>query len=412
MWLIFLSMCCALTYGLNIDRKLTSDLEMTSDRKMTAERSVPAMQMPELVKYWGYPVEEHWVTTEDGYILGLHRIPHGKVKSATGAAKPVAYLQHALTASSAEWAFGPHDKSLAYILADQGYDVWMGNSRGNSYSRNHTHLDTCSTCKDFWDFGWHEGGLYDVTASIDYVLEFTGQDSVYYTGHSMGCTQYLVMLSMRPEYNEKIKIGALLAPPAYMSHATNFIFTIAQWGDTVDILYHLFGLYEFLPHSDLMSWLAELFCGGDILGSICANFGFLFLGFNPGQLNEEMIALYLDNIPEGTSTRPFVHYAQLFLSAKFQAYDFGATENVYRYNTTVAPLYDLSKVSAKTAIFKGDNDDLVSLIDVQQLVSELPNVVFDHLVELTGWTHIDYAVAMDADIYVYDYIVDLFKQHS
>ena len=34
------------------------------------ERDIPVMTVPELVRYWGYPVEEHWVTTEDGYILG------------------------------------------------------------------------------------------------------------------------------------------------------------------------------------------------------------------------------------------------------------------------------------------------------------------------------------------------------
>jgi len=136
------------------------------------------MTVPQLIKYWGYPVEEHWVTTEDGYILGLHRVPHGRT-SPTPSPRPVVYLQHCLTCSSGVWSFGPPSKSLAYILADAGYDVWMGNSRGNSYSKNHTTLQPCSTaeCKEFWKFGWDEGGLYDVTSGVDYVLEHTGSDT-------------------------------------------------------------------------------------------------------------------------------------------------------------------------------------------------------------------------------------------
>ena len=31
--------------------------------------------VPELIDYWGYPVETHWVATSDDYILTLHRIP-------------------------------------------------------------------------------------------------------------------------------------------------------------------------------------------------------------------------------------------------------------------------------------------------------------------------------------------------
>ena len=29
--------------------------------------------------YGGYPAETHWVTTDDGYILTIHRIPYGKL---------------------------------------------------------------------------------------------------------------------------------------------------------------------------------------------------------------------------------------------------------------------------------------------------------------------------------------------
>ena len=37
-----------------------------------------------MIQYWGYPVEEHYVTTSDGYILMMHRIPHGRNDNFTG----------------------------------------------------------------------------------------------------------------------------------------------------------------------------------------------------------------------------------------------------------------------------------------------------------------------------------------
>ena len=38
----------------------------------------------------------------------------------------------------------------AYSLADEGYDVWLLNVRGNQYALNHTTLS--SKDSKFWDF--------------------------------------------------------------------------------------------------------------------------------------------------------------------------------------------------------------------------------------------------------------------
>jgi len=61
---------------------------------------------------------------------------------------PVVFLQHGLF-GSAENFVSNREISPAYILAKAGYDVWLGNSRGSKYGRNHQWWDP-NKDKEYW----------------------------------------------------------------------------------------------------------------------------------------------------------------------------------------------------------------------------------------------------------------------
>ncbi len=68
-------------------------------------------------------------------------------------------IGHCLFCSSAVFSFGPPERSMAYMMADAGYDVWMWNVRGNTWSRRHSTLgDPMQNSTEFWSFGFEEVG--------------------------------------------------------------------------------------------------------------------------------------------------------------------------------------------------------------------------------------------------------------
>ena len=82
------------------------------------------------IKQYGYELEENPVTTEDGFILSVWHLqpkkPNGKV----------VFLQHGL-ADTAWTFFQLKHKSLPFFLLQEGYDLWLGNIRGNIFSSKH-----------------------------------------------------------------------------------------------------------------------------------------------------------------------------------------------------------------------------------------------------------------------------------
>ncbi|KAJ1530535.1 hypothetical protein ONE63_005424 [Megalurothrips usitatus] len=160
-----------------------------------------------LIGKFGYPAEGHYVETDDGYVLRLDRV-----------ARPgadVVLLGNPLTCNSACYCMLERE-SLAFKMFDAGFDVWLGNFRGNGLSKNHTRFSVNDG--RFWDFSWHEHGTLDVPAMVDYIVSATGRETLLYAGHSMGSTALLVTAALRPRTATRIRAAFLMGPAAYMGN--------------------------------------------------------------------------------------------------------------------------------------------------------------------------------------------------
>ncbi|EGI69880.1 Lipase 1, partial [Acromyrmex echinatior] len=299
----------------------------------------------QMIRKAGYPTETHIVQTEDGYLLTLHRIPRKN-----GA--PV-LLQHALLTTSADFLILGKDKGLAFILANHGYDVWLGNFRGNTHSRAHVSLSPSNS--KFWNFSFHEMGIYDVPAMILYITKMTSQPLHAYIGHSIGSTVSYVMATERPEITRMVRIIISLAPAAILKRVTSPLRLISIFLENTQELLQLLGINEILPISSTYS-LTKSIC--NINKEICANGLFFFCGFDREQLNNTLLSTFLSHNPAGTSIKMVLHLHQIVNSGKFCQYDYGRMKNLQIYNTSEPPDYNLANITTPFALFYAENDPI------------------------------------------------------
>ena len=69
-------------------------------------------------------------------------------------------------------------------------------------------------------------GIYDVPAMIDHIIDQTKQHKIFMVSHSQGTTAFFVMVSERPEYQEKIIASFTLAPVVFLSRIENPLFQV------------------------------------------------------------------------------------------------------------------------------------------------------------------------------------------
>ena len=177
----------------------------------------------------GYVKREYQTETEDGYILKLFRIQRADSTqdSTFDQARQPILLQHGVHIDSVV-CFLSNDPELALglLLADNSFDVWLGNNRGCRFCREHSKLSSESS--KFWNFSFDQLAEFDIPALLKKVSEETGGQKVPYFGVSQGCTQMLAALSIKENRERVIPyLHSVLgyAPAVYFNnpHSRGFV---------------------------------------------------------------------------------------------------------------------------------------------------------------------------------------------
>uniref|UniRef100_A0A8C8BJA9 Partial AB-hydrolase lipase domain-containing protein n=1 Tax=Otus sunia TaxID=257818 RepID=A0A8C8BJA9_9STRI len=378
MWLLLLVLCLAQGLG-----------DAIPHIEVSHQNPEQFMNISQKICFHGYPSEEYNVLTEDGYFLSINRIPHGKGE--TGSRLPV-LIVHGFSLDGGDWVDNLPSNSLGFILADEGYDVWIGNNRGNSWSRRHLNLSVDQ--EEFWDFSFHEMAVYDLPAMVDFILRQTGQEKLFYIGHAQGNSVGFIAFSSMPHLAEKIKLFFALAPLYTFHHVKGPVLKLAFLPDVVLKVREVFVCYT----TKTQELSTTYTCSNLLTAEICENEIFIIGGYNKNLNVVGSSASLGHSHLQGSRPHPLV----LLVSEPVNNW------SIFPPQAT-PPFYRIEDMTVPTALWSGGQDWVNPPPETRRLLPRITNLVrHEHLPD---WNHFDHHWGLDAPQRMYRQIVALMAQN-
>ncbi|MCJ1462206.1 cholesterol esterase [Pseudocyphellaria aurata] len=308
------------------------------------------------------------------------------------------------------------------MLVERGYDCWLGNNRGNKYSKKSTTYSP--TSNDFWNFSIDQFAFHDIPDSINYILATTSQPSLSYVGFSQGTAQAFATLSIHPTLNDKVDIFIALAPAMSPAGLYNSVVD-ALMKASPEVIFLAFGRRSILSSATM--WQSILYPPIFVhIIDLCLSFLFNWKAKNISE--NQKLAAY-PHLYSLTSTKSVVHWFQIIRNKSFQMYfllsHFSSFEVavliIHRYDDDVqAPwslrasdrYYKVAKfptrnIKTPIVLVYGGSD---SLVDIDIMLRELPK----HTVvkEIPHFEHLDFLWAQHVETLVFPHVFDALETYA
>lgn len=319
-----------------------------------------------------FRVESHKVETEDGHFLVLQRIVPREEKSCTEPAK-VVFMQHGLLETSG--IFVLNDYSIAFLLASEGCDVWIGNNRTSHYGQ-----ERFTRPEDF-SFSIDELIKYDFPAMVEYIAKHAHDGKIHFIGQSQGAGQCFAALSSIPTLRDKFAKCVLLSPAIFLKKSPSpWILKLLM-----SIPENWFGEAEFLPaivvFSRIMPWQLTALAGKMFMS---------VMGFIEKEIGGESLyhrSKWFANIPTGcTSVNNVLHWLDMLRTGGCIR-KFRQPPETGRYRIQeMLDEWSEKQADLKVHVFLGGRDVVIDVEKTESCFGKHPHICSVHIFDEYGHT--------------------------
>ena len=146
-------------FMLEIDSHEQARARRKAKRRLRTWKRLHTYTASDAILRAGYPLEEHSVTTDDGYVLQMHRIPRKQ-------SAETVFFQHGVLDTSLGWVAIGTGGSAAFAAYDDGFDVWLGNTRANPPRVN---VRSSKRGSKYWRWSANDLAFLDLKAQLEYI---------------------------------------------------------------------------------------------------------------------------------------------------------------------------------------------------------------------------------------------------
>lgn len=392
----------------------------------------------QLIGRSGFLYEDHFVLADDGYITNLIHIINPKADKSQLKQPPV-FIMHGGIIDPTAWVWAstlshwPEDyprklgqpmtssnRSLALMLANNGYDVWLVGSRGcNLMNQGHVRLRVFQPLgktnqekltqfkvdlmrsKDlvkYFDYSMDEIMKYEVPRQIEKVLELTGAESVIFFSFSFSTMIAFPLFALHPEIARRVHQHIALAPIINNKGASIPIQVGHQLVPKIPyktgvMLNDMFFTHNF-PNM-FTAWTSNLH-SRYTFGKIAQN----WLAGPSAKFTTKTEAPVIWHLLVSTGFKEVQHYCQQVNAGNLQRFDYGPMFNMFLYKSPKPPRYDIRVGNVKKwMLIEGTLDNLATPKSAQQIYDTVLPKPLKRL-QINGYNHLDLVAGMDNDFRV------------